>query len=458
MDISHPKFCQSPSLFAPVEEQEQGELQTSMYCKSKGNPFEEPLTVTDPMRKPLNLKDTFTNKKLESTAPATPGRPVFSFSVSRKSNFPSKWDDAEKWLISTTGSCHDSPAHHNLKSSKQFDGLKQNHGKVYLEKSRVSVEKGLNLKGGCAHHGFNDLDHNEQALAFNGSNHNNPIPALADVLLKDKFTNEDETLSPNFGCSEPTKEGFWFRNQSECEPMKDAGTNVAHNIKHRDIGTEMTPLGSSTTSRCNTPIKSTSPVRHNTPENRSGPLTLVTSNAIDSVDITQLQERHLAKLHIGSMIFDSITSNWSSREEEEEESSKSLRHSEVNNGARKSVCEARPCVWEDEEKTKHCLRYQREEAKIQAWVNLQHAKAEAQSKKLEVKIQKMRSDLEEKQMKRMASILRKAEEWRAEAQFEHSEQIRKATERALKMMARSSSKSSTHSSCGCFPCNNNIHH
>lgn len=29
-------------------------------------------------------------------------------------------------------------------------------------------------------------------------------------------------------------------------------------------------------------------------------------------------------------------------------------------------------------------RYQREEAKIQAWVNLQNAKAEAQSKKLEV--------------------------------------------------------------------------
>jgi hypothetical protein len=30
------------------------------------------------------------------------------------------------------------------------------------------------------------------------------------------------------------------------------------------------------------------------------------------------------------------------------------------------------------------FRYQREEAKIQAWVNLQNAKAEAQSRKLEV--------------------------------------------------------------------------
>lgn len=31
-------------------------------------------------------------------------------------------------------------------------------------------------------------------------------------------------------------------------------------------------------------------------------------------------------------------------------------------------------------------RYQREEAKIQAWVNLQNAKAEAQSRKLEVNL------------------------------------------------------------------------
>lgn len=44
-------------------------------------------------------------------APPTPGRPVFRFSdgnLSRKS-IPSKWDDAEKWL--TSSSCRESPAH-----------------------------------------------------------------------------------------------------------------------------------------------------------------------------------------------------------------------------------------------------------------------------------------------------------------------------------------------------------
>jgi len=51
---------------------------------------------------------SITHRRLE--APSTPGRPIFSFNsvgkFSRKS-FPSKWDDAEKWLISS----HHSPPH-----------------------------------------------------------------------------------------------------------------------------------------------------------------------------------------------------------------------------------------------------------------------------------------------------------------------------------------------------------
>ncbi|KAL0414995.1 UNVERIFIED_CONTAM: hypothetical protein Slati_3331400 [Sesamum latifolium] len=179
--------------------------------------------------------------------------------------------------------------------------------------------------------------------------------------------------------------------------------------------------------------------RHNTPANRSGPLTPTSIDGSNTIDITQLQECHLAKLQVGSTQFDSVTSNWSSREEEEEDVSKSLRHFEMSSECRRSVSESRSCTWEEEEKTKSCRRYQREEAKIQAWVNLQSAKAEAESRKLEVKIQKMRSNLEEKLMKRMADVHRKAEEWRAAAQFQHSEQIRKVGQQARKVMNRNNS-------------------
>ncbi|XVF74229.1 hypothetical protein PTKIN_Ptkin13bG0093600 [Pterospermum kingtungense] len=483
MDLASPKYFQAPPLFQsngepPVETNSNSNL----YGLSKDNPFAD--TFPDPLCK-LNLKETSefvkafpmatpNNNNTDSTgggfldvsfqrrregvnsvttqrrvleAPCTPGRPVFSFSggnLARKS-FPSKWDDAEKWLISS--SCHDCPAHtlkpppESSKTTKQCDSFKQ-QTEVFAEKSRVTEEKVTKLV--TSFKGSVSLEPHNPIRGFNG------IPGSTDMLLKDKFTEE---VDPIFRYSEPSREGFLFRN-SVCETMKDGGTGVFHGVNHKDVGTEMTPLGSSTASRCHTPFKSSSPARHNTPANRSGPLASANSNSSNStIDISQLQVCHLAKLQLGTQ-YDSITSNWSSREEEEEEVSKSLRHFETGSACQKSVSDSRAAAWEDEERTKCCLRYQREEAKIQAWVNLQSAKAEAQSRKLEVKIQKMRSNLEEKLMKRMADVHRKAEEWRAAAQQQHADQMQRATEQGKKIIKRNNLHISGLSSCGCFPCNN----
>ncbi|XP_020241972.1 uncharacterized protein LOC109820256 isoform X3 [Asparagus officinalis] len=348
--------------------------------------------------------------------PSTPGRPIFNFSIRShsKKSIPSKWENAEKWLMSS--SCHESPAHvkkssDTSKFSRQNSGFHQKD-ENFEEKMRVNV-----------------MSQKTSALCGDPS----------EVFLKDKFTDN----------LEPTKEGFLFSN-SMCEPVKNADTGGATEVHHRDIGTEMTPLNSSTTTRFNTPIKSLSPARHNTPANRSGPL-MASGNCID---ISELKDCHFAKLDLGAQ-FDSVPSKWSSREEEEEEISKSLRHFEMD-GGRKSIEEARDFVWEDEERTKSCIRYQREEARIQAWMKLQKAKAEAQSRKLEVKIQKMRSDLEEKLMKRMAVVNRRAEEWRASAQLQHSQQIIKACEQAQKMRSQRKSHFNNSRSCGCFPCNSQL--
>ncbi|XP_042495602.1 uncharacterized protein LOC122074711 isoform X2 [Macadamia integrifolia] len=430
MDLKSPQYLQASSLFS-YNKGSALEANASFCNRNVENPFED--TFPDPLCK-LNLRETSefvkafamgngngesrsvleasAQRKTEGTssvaqrrleAPPTPGRPVFSFSAGNlpRKSFPSKWDDAEKWVINS--SCHDSPAH-AIKPPEASSFCKQNvvfHQKaeVFSEKSRVAEEKVSRAASNFL--GSMSVDHPNSA--FNG--------VSAGLLLKDKFTDDVEQIFPSFRCSEAMKEGFLYRN-SVRETMKDAATEVVPEVQHRDIGTEMTPLGSSTTSRCHTPIKSPSPARHNTPANR---------------------------------------------EEEEKEVSKSLRHFEMGSGCPKSIADSRASAWEEEEKTKSCLRYQREEAKIQAWVNLQNAKAEAQSKKLEVKIQKMRSNLEEKLMKRMAMVHRKAEEWRAQAQLRHSQQIQKATNQAEKMnQVQHNSCFSDHTSCGCFPCNN--HH
>lgn len=435
MDLSSTKYLEPPAVL--FSSQGQGGASLEANNTSIKNPFLD--TFPDAICK-VSLKETSEfvksfpvpesrgilqsgdNNSVERRnipeAPPTPGRPVFSFTnghvgLARKS-FPSKWDDAEKWLVSG-GSCHENNNSHGLLKtleqqqpsrmfSKQCSGYKPRMGEIFAEKSRVTEERVSKV-----------------ISTFHG-----PFLPLNGVSLsatEDKFPNEvNPVVSPKLGCS--MQEGFLFQH-----------SEMFHEVKHRDIGTEMTPLGSSATSRCPTPFKSTSPARHNTPDTRSGPLALSSS----TFDIRS----HLAKLH------------WSSREEEEEDVSKSLRHFEMSNEYRRSVSECKPCNWEQEEKTKSCLRYQREEAKIQAWVNLQCAKAEAESRKLEVKIQKMRSNLEEKLMKRMGDVQRKAEEWRAAAQFQHSQQIRKVGQQARKLMSRNNSN---YNSCGCFPCNNHVMH
>ncbi|KAH7656439.1 Remorin C-terminal protein [Dioscorea alata] len=442
MDLKASRLMQcASSVYQSIGEESPLEGDSSFYCTSKEKPLVD--AFPDPLCK-LNLKETSdfvkafpvsTNNNKESSAvrrrevvsfvaqrrldaPSTPGRPIFSFSPWNppRRSIPSKWDDAQKWLISS--SCHESPAH-GIKPSDSLVISKQNDG--------------FHQKGG--------------AFAELLSSNKETVP----VFLKDKFTDNVEQVLTNFQPLEPMKEGFVFKS-SFFEPMKDAAE-----VQHRDIGTEMTPLGSSTTSRCHTPIKSTSPLRHNTPASRSGPL-FASNNT--TIDISELNDCHFAKLELCSQ-FDAMISNWSSREEEEQEISKSLRHFDISDG-RKSVAECRASLWEDKEKTKSCTRYQREEAKIQAWVDLQNAKAEEQSRKLEVKIQKMRSNLEEKLMKRMAIVHRRAKEWRAAAQLQHSQQLLRAYEQAQKIKSQQKQQQQQASlftdrtSCGCFSCSTNI--
>lgn len=165
------------------------------------------------------------------------------------------------------------------------------------------------------------------------------------INVADKFTDNEE----------PSKESFVFRS-SYCEPVPAKGSAVGADDGHqrRDVGTEMTPLGSS----CHTPLKSTSPVRQNTPASRSGPLVPYAGSG-GGMDISELADCHLAKLDLGAR-FDAMLVNWSSKEEEEEVS-KSLRHFEATAGAGGvPTCDKRgggDCRWEDDDRAKSCIRF-----------------------------------------------------------------------------------------------------
>lgn len=91
-------------------------------------------------------------KRIEG--PATPGRPsFFSFSPNHlcRKTVPSKWDDAEKWLVGT-GSCHDSPLHgvkmqEPLRVSRLNGGLEKKGGS-FPGADKVFVEKPVRVGNG----------------------------------------------------------------------------------------------------------------------------------------------------------------------------------------------------------------------------------------------------------------------------------------------------------------------
>lgn len=78
-------------------------------------------------------------------APSSQTRSGFSFNIGSRKSFPSKWDDAEKWLISG----HDSPANFLLKQC----GIKQDESRVvkesyvFQEPKIVSLDHDVLLKG-----------------------------------------------------------------------------------------------------------------------------------------------------------------------------------------------------------------------------------------------------------------------------------------------------------------------
>jgi hypothetical protein len=151
-------------------------------------------------------------------------------------------------------------------------------------------------------------------------------------LHTDKFTENMEQLPPNLQYTEPSKEAFIFNNL-QIVPNKA--------LNRRDVGTETTPLVSSKTSQCPTPIISTSPVRHNTPEGRYGPLDPCNPRIVSAPNLKDC----------GFIKFDL---NWPSKQEEEKVS-KSLRHFEMS-CENKNMVDSTGCAWEEEEKAKSCIR------------------------------------------------------------------------------------------------------
>ncbi|CAA2996515.1 uncharacterized protein At3g61260 [Olea europaea var. sylvestris] len=288
---------------------------------------------------------------------------------------PSKWDDAQKWLVNLSKGGDRNQAKASPRNSNADD-----------RRLIVPVPKKEYSSG--------EEEENDGA----GSTSASPY----------------EVETKKIDCDE----SIWRINK----PV-NSSASVVRSICVRDMGTEMTPIASQEPSRTATPIRASTPVSKS--PICSGPTTPVRSLALESGQPVTIptETRDGAGRANG-------TTGQCSRDGEEPNANNASANRTTDQSRRLNPLETRAMAWDEAERAKSMARYKREEVKIQAWENHQKRKAEMEMRRMEVKAERMKSRAQEKYTNKLASTRRIAEEKRANAEAKLNEKAVKTSERA----------------------------
>jgi hypothetical protein len=277
---------------------------------------------------------------------------------------PSKWDDAQKWLSGVGfarggGGGGDKSSHHSRSN-----------------KPRNSNADDLRLIASASQR---EREGEDQYVEYDD---------------EEMAAGRPEVETKNVDCGESV-----WRKESSINP-----TAVIRSVCVRDMGTEMTPIGSQEPSRTATPVRATTPVGRS-------PVTspVRASQRGEAVGVVMETVTEVRR----------VESNNSEKVNGFVESKKAM-----------SAMEARAMAWDEAERAKFMARYKREEVKIQAWENHEKRKAEMEMKKMEVKAERMKARAEEKLANKLAATKRIAEERRANAEAKLNEKAVKTSEKA----------------------------
>lgn len=403
---------------------------------------------------------------------------------------PSKWDNAEKWLVNLSSG--DSHSRNKLKSGLGYpQGVAANHAK----KSGFPGQGGRQIGNAnvlMTKTASNALGVTEMASAGQSLNQEE---VETKKIYPDKFVSNLDDGGPSKFAFMPSVahstarancslDHYSLENISGCDPsgqreandgdallkpslriekpIADPAINLSKHdpsstqratpsclppssvksVSMRDMGTEMTPIASQEPSRTGTPVRATTPTMRSPVSSRpSTPGRVAPSSS--SMDIngnelgsqtSELSERELhAKtrreiIALGTKLGKANIAAWASKQEEES-ASKSLE-TKAPEPTMMMILEARATAWEEAEKAKYMARYKTEEVKIQAWENHQKAKAEAEMKRIEVKVERIRGHAHEKLMNKLAAARHRAEERLAAAEAKRNRQAAMTAQQA----------------------------
>ncbi|XP_031405505.1 uncharacterized protein LOC116214262 isoform X2 [Punica granatum] len=372
---------------------------------------------------------------------------------------PSKWNDAEKWIMSKQ---HYSQPNGNYPRKNvlqnQTNRLPPNHNM-----GRVAPE-------------------------FTGYNHKLPIDIRAAVDTKrvdfckpvpnmgvERFSFAPEVQvcggNGNAAMSSESKDlNVVVLADQPCieNPMEEtSGILTVREVSMRDMGTEMTPGASQEPSRTSTPIGSVTPFRSptssvpSTPRrNEPAPTPLDPSADDESHHPIGCKKRELSEeemklktrreiVALGVQLGKMNIAAWASKDEPEKNKASS-GEGVTPEELERIEFEKRAAAWEEVEKSKHTARFKREEIKIQVWESQQKAKLEAELRRIEAQVDQMRAQAQAKMVRKIAMSRQRSEEKRAAAEARRNREAERTAAQAEYIRQTGKLPSSQYICCGWF--------
>ncbi|KAL5079001.1 hypothetical protein RYX36_007422, partial [Vicia faba] len=313
--------------------------------------------------------------------------------LSNGRTLPSKWEDAERWILSPVSGDTAGRAlvPQSLRRPKSKSGPLGPPGVASLYSPAGHYFDG----GGFMSASPFSAAVNASSVGFTNSSGGNGgvLPARTDPCMA-------RSVSVH-GCSQMQGQSSVPAREEKFDSFKDAGTNVSPAVSRRDMATQMSPEGSS----CSSPNRRTS----------------FSASTPPAMPVTELQSASLSKMDIRDVQVDErvTMTRWSKKH-------RALfigRGSESVDSWKKKETSTRSTSWEISESSKTISKAKREEAKITAWENLQKAKAEAAIRKLEMKLEKKRASSMDKIMNKLRSAQKKAQEMRGSVLDNQTHQV-----------------------------------
>ncbi|XP_017411952.1 uncharacterized protein LOC108323747 isoform X3 [Vigna angularis] len=335
---------------------------------------------------------------------------------------PSKWNDAEKWIMNRQN-IH---ANHSKKHVAHNQANRMASSMVRVAPESAHYDHKLPTVSGQAH-GANPV-----VESFPQSK---DLKEVNELVLSSSRGTDDQSVMPGI-----------------------------RSVAMRDMGTEMTPVPSQEPSRTATPVGSATPLRSpvssmpSTPR-RGAPASTPLDNMTDEDSQFPVENgrRHLSEEEmkiktrreiaaLGVQLGKMNIAAWASKDEQEKNQS-SLQGTNMQEQERIEF-EKRAAMWEEAEKSKHTARFKREEIKIQAWESEQKAKLEAEMRRTEAKVEQIRAQTHAKMVKKIAMARQRSEEKRAAAEARKNREAERTVAQAEYIRQTGRLPSSSYICCG----------